>query len=327
MITSKHTKLGQDLSSSEISDIVLGETAFGSCHKVYDQHLMALKDVEVMSERRTTPAMIRGLFLERSVADWFYYLLCQEIHHSLNITVEMLDPQDASRPQDYNPDLAKYGLGASVDRILVCSEDLTLSVAGFTFHLKKGKNILEIKTDYYHTGKCKPEWQIQVQHQMICTGTQCGIIVCKDQTGKLNIYQSNINEKMCKLIMKKAEDFWRRIEEEDPYPPIIKEEDQGLRSKTLDETILKKTNQDVVQLTEDYLVASVEERKWKKTKDKLKEDLSDVLDSLNLDVLTIPGQFQIKSHYSKVEKYTIEKKPTGVMREQHSFTVKEIKDE
>ena len=82
-----------------------------------------------------------------------------------------------------------------------------------------------------------------------------------------------------------------------------------------------------MQLTEDYLVASVEERKWKKTKDKLKEDLSDVLDSLDLDVLTIPGQFQIKSHYSEVEKYTIEKKPTGVMREQHSFTVKEIKDE
>ena len=50
----------------------------------------------------------------------------------------MLDPQDASRPQDYNPDLAKYGLGASVDRILVCSEDYSV-VAGFTFHLKKEK--------------------------------------------------------------------------------------------------------------------------------------------------------------------------------------------
>lgn len=270
--------------------------------------------------------MIRGLFLERSVADWFYYLLCEEIKDT-PIVIEMLDPQDASRPQDYNPDLAKYGLGASVDRILVCSGDVTLAVAGHTFHLNKGKNILEIKTDYYHTGKCKPEWQIQVQHQMICTGTKCGIIVCKDQTGKLNIYQSNINEKMCKLIMKKAEDFWRRIDEEDPYPPIIKQEDQGLRSKTLDETILKKTNQDVVQLTEDYLVASVEEKKWKKTKDRLKEDLSDVLDSLDLDVLTVPGQYQIKSHYSDVEKYTIEKKPTGVMREQHSFTVKEIRDE
>ena len=170
-----------------------------------------------MSERRMTNAMIRGLFLEQSIADWFYYLLCEEIKDT-DIVIEMLDPQDASRPQDYNPDLAKYGLGASVDRILVCSEDVTVVVAGFTFHLKKGKNILEIKTDYYHTGKCKPEWQIQVQHQMICTGTQCGIIVCKDQTGKLNIYQSNINEKMCKLIMKKAEDFWRRIEEEDPYP-------------------------------------------------------------------------------------------------------------
>ena len=199
MITSKFTKLGQDLSSSEIDDIVLGETAFGSSHKVYDQHLMAVKDVEVMSERRTTPAMIRGLFLEGSVADWFYYLLCEEIKDT-PIVIEMLDPQDASRPQDYNPDLAKYGLGASVDRILVCSGDVTLSVAGFTFHLNKGKNILEIKTDYYHTGKCKPEWQIQVQHQMICTGTQCGIIVCKDQTGKLNIYQCTINEKMCKLI-------------------------------------------------------------------------------------------------------------------------------
>jgi len=326
MITSKHTILGQDLSSSEISDIVLGETAFSSCHKVYDAHLMAVKNVEVMSERRMTNAMIRGLFLERSVADWFYYLLCEEIKDT-PIVIEMLDPQDASRPQDYNPDLAKYGLGASVDRILVCSGDVTLSVAGFTFHLKKGKNILEIKTDYYHTGKCKPEWQIQVQHQMICTGTQCGIIVCKDQTGKLNIYQCTINEKMCKLIMDKAEDFWKRIDEEDPYPPIIKQEHQGLRSKTLDETILKKTNQDVVQLTEDYLVASVEERKWKKTKDKLKEDLSDVLDSLDLDVLTVPGQYQIKSHYSEVEKYTIEKKPTGVMREQHSFTVKEIRDE
>ena len=266
MITSKFTKLGQDLSSSEISDIVLGETAFSNRDNVYNNHLMAVKKVEVISERKQTPAMIRGLFLEGSVADWFYYLLIQAIKDT-DITIEMLDPQDASRPQDYNPDLAKYGLGASVDRILVCSEDVTVVVAGFTFHLKKGINILEIKTDYYHTGKCKPEWQIQVQHQMICTGTSNGIIVCKDQSGKLNIYQCEISEKMSMLIMKKAEEFWKRIDDEDPYPPLVKQEDQGLRSKSLDETVLKKTNKDVVQLTEDYLVASVEERKWKKTKD------------------------------------------------------------
>ena len=138
MITSKHTKLGKDLSSSEISDIVLGETAFSSCHQVYDAHLMAVKNVEVMSERRMTNAMIRGLFYEGAVADWFYYLLCEEIKDT-DIVIEMLDPQDASRPQDYNPDLAKYGLGASVDRILVCSEDVTLVVAGFTFHQRREK--------------------------------------------------------------------------------------------------------------------------------------------------------------------------------------------
>ena len=123
MITSKIQNLDRISAHLKSLICVLGETAFSSCHKVYDAHLMAVKNVEVMSERRMTNAMIRGLFLEQSIADWFYYLLCEEIKDT-DIVIEMLDPQDASRPQDYNPDLAKYGLGASVDRILVCSEML-----------------------------------------------------------------------------------------------------------------------------------------------------------------------------------------------------------
>ena len=93
----------------------------------------------------------------------------------------------------------------------------------------------------------------------------------------------------------------------------------------MDETILKKTNQDIQNLVEDYLVASVEESKWKKTKGEMKAALSDVLDSLDLDVLTIPGKYQVKSHYSEVPKKKMVE--TGEMREQHSFTIKEIKDE
>ena len=57
----------------------------------------------------------------------------------------------------------------------------------------------------------------------------------------------------------------------------------------------------------------------------MKAALSDVLDSLDLDVLTIPGKYQVKSHYSEVPKKKMVE--TGEMREQHSFTIKEIKDE
>ena len=249
----KYTKTGEELGSSESGVLVLGKTSFQTRDEIYNNHFNTIHNVEPLSEHRETYAMRRGKHEEKAIADLFFeelQIALKKLNEENNTKykVRMVHPKDAYRPQDYNEDLAKYRLGASVDRFLLASHPIFLEVCGTHINLMKGRNILEIKSDYYHNEKPKPEWQVQVQHQFICAGASSGLIVCKDQRGKLNIYQQEVSEKMCNLIMKTSLEFWKRIEDEEPYPKIVEPEDNSLRAAILDETMLKKTNQDIQNL-------------------------------------------------------------------------------
>ena len=328
----KLTKTGYQLGSSEMGAIVMQKDDFQTRDEIYESHFNARNKVESIKDAmlKNNWAIKRGNAYELPTFLLFYEELLQAISNELGDIPELEQfsweqPTKCFAPEDYNPNHRLLGMGSSIDFIIKSQIDIEVEVRKQKVKIVKGKNIIEIKTDFYKGGKLKPSWAIQVQHQFVCSGISNGAVVCFAQDGDLHIYPMEINEKMCKLIMAKAKEFWELIEKAERYPKIVEPQDKSLRTKVLDDTIIKKTNHDLVQLAEDYLVASVEQRKWGKTKDDIKSSLTDVLDNLELDVLTIPEQYQIKSVFSEVPKKKMVE--TGEMTERHSFTIKEIKDE
>ena len=323
---------GKQVGSSDIASLVLQKDSFHTRDEIYERHFNARHKVSTMRDHKLKKlwAIQRGNELELPTFKLFWNNLLMEIESTYGELPDLDDlswfqPDFAYVPEYYNKNHKVLGMGSSIDFIIKSSKEYEVQVRGQPIKIFPGKNIIEIKTDFYKGGKLKPEWSLQVQLQMICAGLKHGIVVCFASDGDLHIYPMEINEKICKVIMDKCKEFWKMIEDGKKYPPISESQDTSLRTKTLDETILKKTNQDMVQMSEDYLVASVEERKWKKTKDGIKQDIVELLDNLEIDVLTIPDQYQIKSVTTEVPKKKMVE--TGQMTERHSFTIKEIKDE
>lgn len=305
----KFTKTGYELGSSESPAIVLMATPYETNQDVLTRHRDKRNNVERIDtfRQRNPEALLRGNCLEAGVADWGKEKL--EIQNP-NSTITMYEPQSSFQniPEK---------MGASIDRIIEISEvPVELEDGnGETFSFI-GSGIAEIKTDFYHRGVLKPEWLIQVHHQMICSGLTWGIVFCMDQKGSMNFYPINKNEKLCSVIAEKIREFWHLMETDADYPVIAKQSEDYVDV----EEMLKTSNQDFEQLCYDYTSASGEARKWTKTKDEIKLAISDVMDTLGVT----HAKFQ---NYEIVSETKIKEKKkmvnTGETYESHSFTLKE----
>ena len=304
----KLTKTGYELGSSESPAVVLMKTAFQTNQDVLMVHRDRLNKVERIDNFRNPRALRRGTHLEQGVADWALEELQILNGHSSITTYE---------PQNSFQNIPEK-MGASIDRIIEVSEvpiqieDTNEDMVSFM-----GTGIMEIKTDFYHQGKLKPEWLIQVHHQMICSGLTWGLVACLDQKGGLNFYPIEKNEALCSVIVEKVQEFWSLIESGADYPEIKEKDD----SKFVEiETLLEKTNHDFEQLCSDYTTASSEARKWTKTKDEIKSGIQDILDTLGLTHAKYQN-FEIISETKLKEKKKMV--GTGEMQESYTFSLKE----
>ena len=304
----KLTKTGYELGSSESPAVVLMKTAFQTNQDVLMVHRDRLNKVERIDNFRNPRALRRGTHLEQGVADWALEELQILNGHSSITTYE---------PQNSFQNIPEK-MGASIDRIIEVSEvpiqieDTNEDIVSFM-----GTGIMEIKTDFYHQGKLKPEWLIQVHHQMICSGLTWGLVACLDQKGGLNFYPIEKNEALCSVIVEKVQEFWSLIESGADYPEIKEKDD----SKFVEiETLLEKTNHDFEQLCSDYTTASSEARKWTKTKDEIKSGIQDILDTLGLTHAKYQN-FEIISETKLKEKKKMV--GTGEMQESYTFSLKE----
>jgi hypothetical protein len=180
-----------------------------------------------------------------------------------------------------------------------------------------GTGIMEIKTDFYHQGKLRPEWLIQVHHQMICSGLTWGIVACLDQKGGLNFYPIDKNDALCSLIVEKVQEFWSLIKTGADYPEI---KDKDKPEFVEIEKLLEKSNHDFEQLCSDFTTASSEARKWTKTKDEIKSGIQDILDTLGITHAKFQN-FEIISETKLKEKKKMI--ATGEMQESYTFSLKE----
>jgi len=306
----KFTKTGYEIGSSEAGAIVLHKTAFQSRHEVLEKHKLARAGVESIDDVRNERALRRGTHLEAGVASWAN----EEIERLSGGDAIMFEPTEAYRREG-------LGVASSIDRIIELTEPLTLQKPdgdNVTFH---GQGIVEIKTDFYHHDKPKPEWVIQVMHQMFCAELSWAVIACMSQKGRLHLYPVLWDAKLVNVMVDAYAEFWELVEQGGEYPPVA----EDAKPEYVDVTeVLKESNQDLQQLCADYNLASGEERKWKKTKEEVKFAITLALDSLGVEYASIPG-YQIKAaSQTKEKKQSI---GTGEFYEAVSFTVKETSDE
>tara|TARA_R100000654_G_C2683441_1_gene127612 strand:- start:36 stop:962 length:927 start_codon:yes stop_codon:yes gene_type:complete len=306
----KLTKTGTEIGSSEAGAIVLHKTSFQTRQEVLEKHKLARAGVEAIDEVRNQRALRRGTHLEAGVASWAN----EEIERLSGGDAIMFEPTEAYRREG-------LGVASSIDRIIELSEPLTLQKPdgdNVTFH---GQGIVEIKTDFYHHDKPKPEWVIQVMHQMFCAEMSWAIIACMDQKGRLHLYPVQWDAKLVNVMVDAYAEFWELVQTDGNYPPIAEND----KPEYVDITkVLKESNQDLQKLCADYHKAAGEERQWKKTKDEVKFAITLALDSLGVEYASIPG-YQIKAAtQTKEKKQSI---GTGEFYEALSFTIKETSNE
>jgi len=306
----KLTKTGTEIGSSEAGAIVLHKTSFQTRQQVLEKHKLAHAGVEAIDEVRNQRALRRGTHLEAGVASWAN----EEIERLSGGDAIMFEPTEAYRREG-------LGVASSIDRIIELTEPLTLQKPdgdNVTFH---GQGIVEIKTDFYHHDKPKPEWVIQVMHQMFCAEMSWAIIACMCQKGRLHLYPVQWDAKLVNVMVDAYAEFWELVQTDGNYPPIAEND----KPEYVDITkVLKESNQDLQQLCADYHKAAGEERQWKKTKDEVKFAITLALDSLGVEYASIPG-YQIKAAtQTKEKKQSI---GTGEFYEALSFTIKETSNE
>ena len=310
----KLTKTGYELGSSETPAVVLMKTPFQTNQDVLMKHRDVINKVERIDDFRNSTslsnpkALRRGTHLEHGVADWAKEELEILNAHS---NIHMYEPREVFQ------NLSEK-MGASIDRIIEISEvpirieDTNGEMVSFM-----GTGIMEIKTDFYHHGKIKPEWLIQVHHQMICSGLNWGLVACLDQKGALNFYPIDKNEALCTVIVKKVQEFWSLIKSGSDYPEIA---DKNKSDFVEIEKLLDKSNHDFEQLCSDFTTASSEARKWTKTKDEIKSGIQDIMDTLGLTHAKFQN-FEIISETKLKEKKKMV--GTGEMQESYTFSLKE----
>ncbi|MGB0718222.1 MAG: YqaJ viral recombinase family protein [Alphaproteobacteria bacterium] len=305
----KLTMTGWEIGSSEAGAIVLHKTAFTTRSEVLTRHKHARAGVEHIDRPLNLNAIRRGTHLEHGVAAWAQEVL----EEKTDAEVYMYEPDSPYQKPE-------YGIASSIDRIIEVN-NLQMDMPDGSECTFSGMGVMEIKTDFYHTGRPKPEWVIQVQHQLICADLEWGLICCMDQAGKLNFYPVKYEPSIVKTMLEAYEEFWSLVNEDGEYPPIANE----VKVKYQDiEKLLPKTNQDVMQLCSDFLKASAEEREWRKAKSELKEALAETLDALGVTHARLPGFEIVSFEEMKQKKQMVD---TGELVPSHKFSIKEIASE
>ena len=309
-VTGKKTITGEELGASEMPAVLLHKDAYGNTRQEkLDEHKKAAAGVEVVEKKFFNKnALLRGTYLEHAIVPWWLETLKED---GINCTAE--EPTKAFR-------IKEAQLGATLDRILTVPKGYDLVTNGLEL---KGKGALEVKTDFYHQGKCKPDWMIQVHQQMMCADLPWAVILVMTQQGKLVTYAYKRDDKLCNQILDAAKEFWKLLKEDGDYPVAVEPKEQGLKTVTVDAKA--GDNLDLEVVATDLMKAKAEAKSWGKVAKDNQEILELHMDSIGADVMNV-GSYQIKSVTTQKPKRTMVDVP-GQFIESASFSIKEVSDD
>ena len=247
----KYSNDAVELGASRVPAIVLGKTSFSTNERERQKTLHARQGIETIETDFGKDAKERGNYLEDAIIKWS--------------RDKVADIGPASEVQ-----LCKVTQGYRIDGLALCASlDAILNIKGeITMHnqltgepvILSGFGALEIKTtntdDLPRTDQI-----IQLQTQLLCSGFKWGIIAVFGKAQKLTLVPFEADQDIFDQIMEKVNEFWQKVDLDEPYPPL----DNGPPSIiNLDHLDIKDS---LIGVAEDWLMCDAEIKKWTKKKE------------------------------------------------------------
>ena len=301
----KLSKTGWQIGSSDAGAIVIYKTAWDTRDTLLFKHKRARAGFTEKLESKSTPATRRGTHLEKGVADWAKV----EISLEIDAHVEIEEP---TKPFV----IEELGIASSIDRFITLHAPYVLKNRDGSEIVLQGKGICEIKTDGYHQDRPKPEWVIQVLHQMLCSNMTWGLIAVLDQKLSLKFYPVAYNKVMIERMKEAYAEFWDLVENDGEYPPILENKEVPQNIDDFDPVVTRELS----DLCRSYSEASRQASEAAKIKDDVKSAILDALDGLEENHVAV-GNYVIKYDETMREKKIF--KSTGEFVPSTRFTLRE----
>ena len=279
-VTGKKTKSGYEIGASEMPCILLHKDSFGNTRQQkLDEFKRIRKGVESVDEKpRNEFALLRGQYLEHAVVPMWL-----KVMEDSGISLTATEPPEAFHNEPER-------LGATLDRILKVPSREFLDIDGCAF---QGSGALEVKTDFYHDGKIKHDWIIQVHQQMLCADLDWAVILVFNQKGKLTAYPVERSPDLCNQIILAAREFWTLIEHDRDYPASDFDGSRPEQSKqvSLDNPVvdLGDSKINIKDLAIDFQAAKSARLSADNKVKKAREKIELYMDNNDIEVLTLDG--------------------------------------
>ena len=187
-------------------------------------------------------------------------------------------------------------MASSVDHKLYFHKPVHIPVPGVKdqFVTMQGEVINELKSQMVGNGELMRNYISQVQHQMVCTGGDFALVSVLSKNGQLTVYPIERDNEWIADYLKEVAEFWRRVEENDPYPEPI-DNDYVADLNSLDES--------------DTLIDLLEKRQMFETQRKQFDDDKKAIDDGIKQVLK---RFDVSKAFVgpfKISLTTVERKP------------------
>tara|TARA_R100000664_G_C2758926_1_gene148197 strand:+ start:3861 stop:4787 length:927 start_codon:yes stop_codon:yes gene_type:complete len=306
----KYSDDSKELGASRVGAIVLGENKFTTNERERLKTINAINGVTTLGESDfNKEAKDRGNYLEKGLMEWAKDKL---EHMSEGKAIVKL----AKVTHGYRLDDLK--LCASLDGILQIDGEVLVRDPVTRGHMAlSGFGALEIKTMNAEETP-RMDQVIQLQTQLMCSGFKWGIIAIFGKLQKLHLFPYKADKNLFEIITDKVHEFWNRVENDVPYPPI----DNG-KPVTINLDHLKMKNE-VLQLITDYNKAKSETLYWQKNVDECKEALELVMSEHDAEYAEIGG-FKINNPLVKRKAVPERIVPAKDATYHRRFSIEEIK--
>lgn len=116
--------------------------------------------------------------------------------------------------------LDDYRIASSCDHLLFFHKPVDIvcpwTKKVFTF---QGQVVNEVKTDGWNSGEPHMDFYDQLQHQLICTGAEYGLITKEGPHQEFHITPYLRDEAWIDGYLEKVEEFWHHTDNDIPFPP------------------------------------------------------------------------------------------------------------
>ena len=298
-----------ELGASKVPIAVLGKDRFGTSRNDLKQIVHQARAGVTHVDNRYADASERGNELEKPLAEWAVKRIRKYCTSPQDAV--LVYPKEGYRIEDEK-------ICASLDAmVFIQGGNVKIWCPFGEFILPEGEYIpLEIKTDGYTEGPPTEEHVIQLQTQMMCTGTSIGIIAKLGPKLNFDLWVYERDDDLCAVILQKVREFWYNVEhdidfdetEQKPAVVDLNGNDEAERLQAM---------------VDGYLKAKVKQEDAKVEKEQYQELIEKFLHRNNVQIGSLGNhrlEYKKVLRKSKPEQIT----PATPATEYYRFSVKEL---